>query len=312
MTRPGVIFLCLLWALPAPAQDAPPTATFHVASQFVMLDALVENRKTGTLIGELEATDFEVAEDGEPQRIAYFSHDQLPLSVVFLFDLTDSVRPILKPLAEGAREVLGHLKPQDQVAIMVFSSHDELLQDFTADRALAAAQIEQASNMKSGDGTFIHEDMYEAIDQALKSTPPESRRVLVWLTDGTTNVANRLTRNVLADNAPPRLHSRQEATAKLLQSGVVVAGLIDRSAVTDTLVAAGDLNPLAFLTGVHTGDINRYAEITGGPVLRTTKQEVAARLGELIDQLRRRYTLGYTPSAPKAAGTFCQLRVTLP
>jgi hypothetical protein len=183
---------------------------------------------------------------------------------------------------------------------MVFSSHDELLQDFTTDRALAASGIEQASNMKSGDGTFIHEDVYEAIDQALKSTPPESRRVLVWLTDGTTNVANRVTQKALATDAPERLHSRQEATAKLLQSGVVVASLIDRSAGTDALVAAADVNPFVFLIGVHTGDISRYAEITGGPVLKTTKQEVAARLGELIDQLRRRYTLGYVPSASKA------------
>jgi uncharacterized membrane protein len=70
-------------------------------------------------------------------RASYFSRDQLPLSVVFLLDLTETVQPILKPLAEGAVEILGHLKPQDQVAVMVFSSHTELLQDFTTDRQLA-------------------------------------------------------------------------------------------------------------------------------------------------------------------------------
>jgi hypothetical protein len=55
----------------------------------------------------LEAKDFQVAEDGNPQRISCFSHDQLPLSVVFLFDLTDTVRPTLKPLTHGAYEMLG-------------------------------------------------------------------------------------------------------------------------------------------------------------------------------------------------------------
>ena len=39
--------------------------------------------------------------------------------------------------------------------------------------------------MRTTEGTFIHEDMYEAIGQANQSTLPESRRVLVWLTDGT-------------------------------------------------------------------------------------------------------------------------------
>jgi len=85
-------------------------------------------------------------------------HDQLPLSVVFLFDLAETVRPTLKPLAQGAYEMLGHLKPQDEVSIMVFSSHTELLQGFTTDRALASAAIARASEMKSTEGTFIHED----------------------------------------------------------------------------------------------------------------------------------------------------------
>jgi len=154
----------------------------RVSSQLVVLDVLVKNKKTGAPIDKLEAKDFLVREDGVLQQITALSRDMLPLSVVFLFDLTDTVRPILKPLAEGASETLGHLKPKDQVAIMVFSSHTELLQDFTRDHSLAAAAIAKASDMKRGEGTFIHEDMYEAIEQAMKSTPAESRRVLVWLT----------------------------------------------------------------------------------------------------------------------------------
>jgi len=165
----------------------------RVSSQLVVLDVLVKSKKTGAPIDKLEAKDFLVREDGVPQQITAFSRDTLPLSVVFLFDLTYTVRPILKPLAEGASEILGHLKSQDQVAIMVFSSHTELLQDFTRDHSSAATAIAKASDMKSGEGTFIHEDMYEAVDQAMKSTPAESRRVLVWLTDGTANLENSFT-----------------------------------------------------------------------------------------------------------------------
>jgi hypothetical protein len=95
----------------------------RVSTRFVVLDALVENKKTGQPIGSLKAKDFLLAEDGVPQNISYFTHDQLPLSVVFLFDLTETVQPVLEPLAEGAREILSHLKPQDEVSVMVFSSH---------------------------------------------------------------------------------------------------------------------------------------------------------------------------------------------
>jgi glycerate kinase len=68
--------------------------------------------------------------------------------------------------------------------------------------------------MKSKEGTFIHEDMYEAIDQAMKSTVPESRRVLVWLTDGAANFENSLTQKTIGKQAPARLHTKEETTTK--------------------------------------------------------------------------------------------------
>jgi VWFA-related protein len=297
-------------AAPRPADSEDHV--IRVTSQSVLVDALVENKKTGNLIGNLGAADFVVEEDGQRQRITYFSQDRLPLSVVFLFDLTETVHPILKPLAQGALEILGHLKPQDQVAVMVFSSHTELLQDFTLDHSLAAAAIDRASEMKTGEGTFIYEDMYEAVGQALKSTVPNSRRVLVWFTDGTANFENSLTQKTIGKEAPARLHTKQEATVRLLQSDAVAAALIDRSAATDAVIAAMDVNPLTLMfAGARTGDISRYAEITGGPVLRTTKKEAKARLAQLIDELRARYTIGYEPSTPKPRGSFCKIRVTL-
>jgi VWFA-related protein len=315
----SIFSLCLIFAASVVAQEnihtslssSDVTPVIRVSSQFVVLDALVENRKTGNLVGNLEAKDFRVAEDKDPQNISYFSHDQLPLSVVFLFDLTDTVQPILKPLAQGASEILAHLKPQDEASIMVFSSHTELLQDFATDRTLTSAAIEKASEMKSKDGTFIHEDMYEAIDQAMKSTVPESRRVLVWLTDGTANFENSLTQKTIGKQAPAHLHTKEETTTKLLRSGVVVAALIDRSAGTDAFLAAQDITPFSFIAGGRIGDINKYADLTGGPVLKSGKKEVAERLSELIDELRGRYTLGYKPSTSKPAGSFCKLEVML-
>jgi VWFA-related protein len=315
-----VLFACLVWtaslvaqqSTPPPASSQEPAApVIRVSSQLVVLDLLVRNKKTATPIDKLEAKDFSVEEDGQPQQISSFSRDVLPLSVVFLFDLTDTVRPVLKPLAEGAFEILGHLKLQDQVAIMVFSSHTELLQDFTADRALAAAAIEKASDMKSNDGTFIHEDMYEAVQAAMRSRPTGTRRVLVWLTDGTANVENSVTQKTIGREAPARLHSKEEATTSLMQSDVVVSALIERSAATDAVLVAADVTPFALIAGARLGDIDHYAEMTGGPVLKTSKKEVAARLAELIDQLRSRYTLGYVPSGTKPPGTFCKTQVQL-
>ncbi len=315
--HPFVLLISLLLFAPqSSAQSQEPAASAPVPvirlfTQLVSLDVLVQNKKTGDTIGPLSVEDLQVYEDGVLQPVSYFSQDQLPLSVVFLFDLTDTVRPTLNPLAAAALEILGHLKPQDEAAILVFSSHTELLQDFTTDRALAAAAVEKASGMKSSDGTFIHEDMYEAVEQVKKSTIPGSRRALVWLTDGTSNLENAATRKAIGKQAPPELHSKEQAVENLLHSGAVVSALIDRTAKTDAFIAAQDINPLSFFFWVRVDDIRKYAELTDGPVLNTSKTEAAVRLALLIDQLRSRYTIGYYRSSKKPEETFCKLQLAL-
>lgn len=309
-----ISLLALAWQAPAQSPEPPaPQATpvIRVSTQLVILDALVQNKKTGDLIGTLRAEDFDVYEDVVSQPISYFSRDQLPLSVVFLFDLTDTMRAILKPLAGAAQEILGHLKPQDEVAIMVFSSHTELLQNFTTDRSLAADAIEKTSEMKSREGTFIHEDMYKAVEQAVKSTIPGSRRALVWLTDGTSSFENSFTRKTIGKSSPVQLHTKAQATGSLLRAGVAVSALIEKSALTDAIITSGNLSPLFFLTGARIGDVRNYAEITGGPVLNPSKKEAAARLVLLIDQLRSRYAMGYYPVNARPEGFFCKLQLKL-
>ena len=287
----------------SPAQSAP--ATIHVDTQFVLLDALVENKKTGRTVDTLSAKDFQLSEDGVPQTISYFSRDQLPLSVVLLFDMTETVHAALEPLAQAALEILGHLKREDEVAVMIFSSRTELLQGFTASRPLAANAIKTASWMADVEGTFLDEDMFEAVDQAMKARAPGSRRVLLWLTDGTANDENAFTQASIGQHSAAHLHTQREAMNRLLQSGAVVSALICRTAETNRVIMASGMG------AARIGDIDEYAKATGGPVLNTGTKEAADRLALLIDQIRARYTIGYKPTRVQPQGKFCKLSLQL-
>jgi VWFA-related protein len=282
----------------SPPQSEPPT--IHVDTQFVLLDALVENKKSGAPLDILSAKDFQLFEDGVPQTITYFSHDQLPLSVVFLFDMTETVHAALAPLAQAALQVLGHLKREDEVAVMTFSSRADLMQTFTTNRKLAAEAVKTASWMADVEGTFLDEDMFESVEQVMKAKAG-NRRVLVWLTDGTANEENGFTRATIGQHAPAHLHSRQEAMTRLLQSDAVVSVLIDRTAETYRVMTAPGRG------GTRVGDIDEYAGATGGPVLSTGTKEVPENLALLIDRVRARYTLGYKPDPAESRGKFCRL-----
>jgi hypothetical protein len=107
-----VVFLQL--ALPGEAQEqqsAPDDQVIRVNVELVQVDVQVQQKKTGRPVGSLSKEDFQLYEDGVQQQITELSRNQLPLSVVLLFDLTASVQPVLKPLAAGALEALQHLKP---------------------------------------------------------------------------------------------------------------------------------------------------------------------------------------------------------
>jgi Ca-activated chloride channel family protein len=293
------------WAQSPESATASGAATIHVDAQLVLLDAVVENKKSGQAVDTLSAKDFQIAEDGVPQTITYCSRDQLPLSVVLLFDMTETVHAALEPLARAAMETLGHLKPEDEVAVMIFSSRTELLQDFTKNRALAANAIKTASWMADVEGTFLDEDMFEAVELAMKGRAPGNRRVLVWLTDGTANEQNSMTRATIGQHSPAHLHSQQEAMTRLLQSGAVVSALIDRTAETNRAIMESAMG------GTRLGDIDQYAKATGGLVMGTSTREAADRLALLIDRMRARYTLGFKPTRVEPQGKFCKLSLQL-
>jgi VWFA-related protein len=304
--RAAPLLLSLLFLLGpvGRAQSSAPPQTIRVDTQLVLLDALVQNKKTGLIVDTLSANDFQLTEDGVPQTITSFSRDQLPLSVVLLFDMTETVHAALGPLAKAGLEVLGHLKPEDEVAVMIFSSRTELLQGFTTNRPEAAYAIKTASWMADVEGTFLDEDMFEGVEQVLKAKPG-SRRVLLWLTDGTANQENAFTKATIGQHAAAHLHSQPEAMLRLLQSGAVVSALIDRTAETNRAILESGMN------GTRLGDIDQYSRVTGGPVLNTSSKDAADRLSLLIDQLRSRYTLGYKPTVAAAPGKFCKIGLQL-
>lgn len=279
-----------------PQPDATPSPeVLHVTAQLVLVDVAVEYRKTGKPLLGLTPQDFLLTEDNTPQALTSLSQDTLPLSVLLLFDLTDTVHPVLQHLADGASELLRHLRPTDEIAVMTFSSHTDLEQRFTRDRMAAVEGLDAASaSYDPGEPTFLFEDLWQAARQSSASRLPDARRVQLWVTDGSAN--DQDTQRHLAHHAPAVLHAEPEATAALLHSNAVVSTLIERS----NLHGNGRF-----------GDLEHFADLTGGPVVYAAQADAPARLATLLDALRARYTLGYKPSQPRPPGTVCHLNVSL-
>jgi VWFA-related protein len=305
-----LLAICALLALPVRGQEF--TADFRATAELVLLDVQVIQTKTKSANGTLQAKDFQVFEDGAEQRIAFFGRDQLPLSIVLLFDLSDSVRGVLPRLAMGAQTALNHLKPEDEAGVMTYAASAQLIDGLTKDRQRTVAAIGRAAKMKSNEAAFFNEAVYQAAAVLQGAHNPSSRRVIIWLTDNLPNaptefMAKRFGRSL--GNTPP--HTEQEAIRLLHESGTVVTPML----LKDPLAlpwAEAEMGIEALARKRHpAGDAHKYAEVTGGIAAGLRGKKVEDRLIEVIDELRSRYTVGYYPTESKAPGTFCRVRVAL-
>jgi len=277
----------------------------------VAVDVLVLNKKTQQPVASLTPEDFSVYEDGVRQRIVLLQRDEFPLSVVFLFDLTDSVQPVLQSLADGALEALRHLKPEDEVAVMVYAASAKLLQDFTTDRGLAVKAIERAGRMHRDEAAFFNEGVYQAALEASHAGKAR-RRVVIWLTDNVPNIPSEDVRRVYGRSvAADELHTQQDAARELLENGTTICTLLKRSEMSDEYDGINSNDPIHMLyeRRYPPGDVYKYADETGGTVLTTSSRNASERLAALIDQLRARYVLGYVPPSGPLDGKFCRIRV---
>lgn len=288
---------CLYSQTSTPAADDP---VFKINVNLVVVDAQVLNKKTHQPVASLKSDDFLLYESGVQQRITSLSQDKLPLSVVFLFDLTDSVRPVLESLANGALRALQHLKPEDEAAVMVYSASARLLQDFTTDRELIVRAIRKASSMESAEAAFFNEGIFQAANQAGKTTS-QRRRVIIWLTDNVPNIPSEEVRQQYGRSVPAEsLHTQTEAFTRLFKTGTAVFTLLQRSEISESESMRYLNHPIELLYRrlYPPGDVYKYTRQTGGQVVESySSKKISARMADLIDEIRTRYALGYHPPA---------------
>jgi VWFA-related protein len=198
---------------------------------------------------------------------------------------------------------------------MTYSATAHVIQDFTTDRHLAAAAIKKASGMESSEAAFFNEGIYQAAARLEESGNRLSRRVIIWLTDDIPNypsdeVKARYGRSL----GKKKLHTETEAMQELLRTGAVVCTLLETSEISDQefslrMSKAGEtmLNNLLY----PPGEVHKYARATGGQVVESSRKRIDRRLALLIDDIRKRYTLGYHPAGEKPKGKFCTIEVKL-
>jgi len=266
----------------------------------VTIDALVLQKNTARVVGNLKQEDFLVSEDGSKQTITHFSQDNLPLSVLLLIDRGGCLDPFGEEVRRSAKDALSRLKPTDEVAVMTYHDSAELQQGFTRDRRLLERAIDYVPPHDERANHCLNIAFDEAANYMMKAGNPSGRRVIVAITG--------VTRNWNCRSGP----SHTAAAHSVFESGSVVCGIIPK---TPEQIAENGFYRWATrfsrVAGTHYLDIQKLADETGGEILRDKPEELDQSFDTLITHLRTRYSFSFVSTNKKRDGTVRKLKIDL-
>lgn len=210
----------------------------------------------------ISADDLEVVEDDVVQQVETFHEASQPVSIVLALDASGSMRRREADVIASARAFAAALRPEDKLGVMLFADDVTLVQDLTAERGSTNEAID---SYKTGGGTAL----YDAVSTALtRLDRTEGRRVIVAMTDG------RDENN--PGTAPGSTHTLEEVKRQLKESGT-------------TLFAIG------LGTKVDAGPLKELSDLSGGrALLPQDVSELPTEFQRVVEDLRRRYVVGYT------------------
>ncbi|HWN98982.1 MAG TPA: VWA domain-containing protein [Blastocatellia bacterium] len=286
---------------PSRNADQAPIAeeSVRLSADLVLVDVLPVQKKTGRIIGNLKPEDFTVFEDGVKQSVPYFSKEKLPVSIVVLVDRAGCVNPFSEQIRAATIKAIGHLKPEDEVAIMTFSNKVSLVQPFTRDRKLIADRIMSVEQQHRSEQHYFNAAIYEASEYMKRAANPGGRRAIIALTS-------------LEASIDFSKISEKEALDSVLESGAVVSGILVRTVGgrIDQGIRGKPTSLLRHL-GLRAGSLKMFVEETGGALVGAPPDQIDPTMNLLVDNISQSYSLAYSPTNTARDGKRRRIRVEI-
>jgi Ca-activated chloride channel family protein len=274
--------------------------TIRVDVQLVNMGFSVRDAQ-GRLVPDLSESDFEVSEDGAPQKIAFFARSaDVPLNLGLIVDISGSQAAFLKQHHKDLRAFLDLvLTARDRAFLVCFSNRPRLVAAYTSSGKKLVDALEGYENIgyrsdypilgtleiPTG-GTVFYDAIYHAARQMFQNTE-QGRRALIIFSDG-------------EDNASA--HHMLDAIEAAQSNDVLLF------CIRYTDIRNGRPNSR---NKYGTSVMERIAIETGGADFDAGARDLAAHFREIGAQLRSSYELAYHPGAGQNDGTFHKVRISV-
>jgi Ca-activated chloride channel family protein len=280
-------------APPPPGTQAPATSlgaisrgaggkfTLHEDTYEVRLNASVFD-PSGHSVQTLDKDAFHVYEDGVPQTMASFRHEDLPVSLGILIDSSGSMYDKRQAVDEASLDLVKLSNREDEAFLVDFSDEAFIDQDFTSD----IDKLQQGlSYVKSSGATAIYDALVESADYLAKNAK-HPKQVLLIITDGQDDASS-----ATLDEAIRRI---QDFDGPVIYCIGLLFG--DDTSKSETRQARRVLQTLSEETG-------------GQAYFPRSVKEVDAIAKEVANDIRTQYTISYRSTNPPAMGGYRAVHV---
>jgi VWFA-related protein len=180
-----LVLTCLLISA-AVAADDDNDLVFRSDVSLARVDAQVLDA-TNRAITHLHAGDFVLHEDGKPVPIRNFASENMPVDVLFLLDVSASMRPHVQRIADASGQALTVLGKDDRMGIMVFDRYTRVRLPFNSHPQEVQGEFDRLLRQERfNGGTDITRAMIDAADYVRREGRRDARRAIVILTDDQT------------------------------------------------------------------------------------------------------------------------------
>ena len=296
--------LALVWLLTG-AVSAVSGQVFRSGADGITVVASV--RQGNRPVGGLTAADFQLTDNGVPQRISSVAAERVPLDLTLLLDLSSSVDgPQLQRLKKAVADTADLLRPDDRIRLVAIS---QVLQEVFGFQPRSAAMPLDA--LRAEGATSLYDGM-----AAMMMRPADAgrRQLVVAFTDG------RDSTSIVDEKTAFEIARRSDAVVSIVvpveaAEAPAARRLAQRNTV-ESLAGAGNLAVNGRVPGAAGADgpppfLSQLVAPTGGLIVALgTGESVSRVFRATLEDFRASYVLQYSAEGVAPEG-WHELSVTV-
>lgn len=247
--------------------------------------------KDGHPLLNLQPEDFEVIEDGVPQKVTYAGSDDVPFNLVLLLDLSGSTRQDRPAMKAAATAFVLIAREQDRVAAYALANDMfHVISPLTSNRKALTDRIEAIPNVAGG--SPVYDMIVLAYAEEFQQRPNE-RNALIVISDGVDN-------QVYGTGTASTVSFRKLRKAAEGMNALIYPIFLDPFSVT----------PAPGWSRKAKRQMEALAEATGGRLFPAQSIRDLDPVYPLVaEELRSVYSVAYSPQNQNFDGAWRQVQV---